>query len=221
VRTRFVLPVLLVAGALFVGACSSDDDKSEPEPTDTTSQESAPETSAPASTATLSIPEGAAFNATDVYFAQGMIPHHAQAIEMAEMAAEISTNPDVIALAEEIQAAQGPEIDEMTAWLIEWEQDVPDPDAAMDENMQGAGGMMMGGMMSEADMARLGNATGTEFDQMFLEMMILHHEGAIEMAEQEVAEGMYQPLVDLAQSVVDAQQGEIDEMNALISELAG
>jgi uncharacterized protein (DUF305 family) len=77
----------------------------------------------------------------------------------------------------------------------------------------------MTGMMSEADMARLGNATGTDFDRMFLEMMILHHEGAIEMAELELADGKYQPTKDLAQAVITGQQAEIDEMNTLIAGL--
>jgi uncharacterized protein (DUF305 family) len=171
------------------------------------------------STTTLVIPEGAEFNATDVYFAQGMIPHHAQAVEMADMALETSTNPDVTALAEQIKAAQGPEIEQMTTWLTDWNQEVPDLNTRMDENMDHSGGMTMSGMMSAADMARLGNATGPDFDRMFLEMMVLHHEGAIEMAEQELADGTYQPTKDLAQAVITGQQAEIDEMNALIAAL--
>jgi uncharacterized protein (DUF305 family) len=85
--------------------------------------------------------------------------------------------------------------------------------------MEGAGGMMMAGMMSAADMDRLDDATGTDFDRMFLEMMILHHEGAIEMAEQELAEGKYQPTKDLAQAVITGQQAEIEAMNALVAGL--
>ena len=73
--------------------------------------------------------------------------------------------------------------------------------------------------MGAADMARLGNATGMDFDLMFLEMMILHHEGAIEMAEQELAEGKYQPTKELAQAVISGQRAEIGEMNTLVAGL--
>lgn len=171
------------------------------------------------STTMLSIPAGAAFNATDVAFAQGMIPHHGQAVQMADMALDVSTNAEVRALAEQIKAAQSPEIEQMSTWLTDWDQEVPDPNAMMDDNMDHSGGMMMSGMMSAADMARLGNATGSEFDRMFLEMMVLHHEGAIEMAAKELAGGMYQPTKDLAQAVVTGQQLEIDKMNTLIAGL--
>jgi uncharacterized protein (DUF305 family) len=138
---------------------------------------------------------------------------------MADTALEISTNPQVRALAEQIKAAQSPEIEQMSTWLTAWGQSVPDPNAMMDDNMDHSSGMMMSGMMSAADMARLGNATGNEFDRMFLEMMVLHHEGAIEMAEQELAEGKYQPTKDLAQAVITGQQAEIEEMNALTAAL--
>jgi uncharacterized protein (DUF305 family) len=171
------------------------------------------------STTTVNVPDGAAFNATDVGFAQGMIPHHGQAVVMADMALATSTNPEVTALAEQIKAAQSPEIEQMTTWLTGWDQKVPAPDAGMDADMQHAGGMKMSGMMSAADMARLEKATGTDFDRMFLEMMILHHEGAIEMAEQELSKGRYQPTKDLAQAVVTGQQAEIEEMNTLIAGL--
>lgn len=220
-RTRLVLPAVIAVAGLTLGACSSSDDHNGMNSSGAGMDDmgSMGTGNAPGSTTTLDIPEGAEFNATDVAFAQGMIPHHAQAIEMADMALEISTNPDVTVLAEQIKAAQGPEIDQMTTWLTDWDQTVPDPDAPMDENMDSAGGMMMTGMMSEADMARMGNATGTDFDRMFLEMMILHHEGAIEMAEQELADGKYQPTKDLAQAVITGQQAEIEEMNALIDSL--
>lgn len=219
-RTRLALPAVIAVAGLTLGACSSSDDHDGMNSTDSSMDAmGSMGTDAPGSTTTIAVPDGAEFNATDVAFAQGMIPHHAQAIQMADMALDISTNPDVTALAEQIKAAQDPEIDQMTTWLTDWDQTVPDPGAPMDDNMEGAGGMMMTGMMSEADMARLGNATGTDFDRMFLEMMILHHEGAIEMAEQELADGKYQPTKDLAQAVITGQQAEIEEMNTLIAGL--
>jgi len=207
VRRRLAIPAIIATAGLVLGACSgsSDDDGMN--------------TQGASSTTTLNIPEGAAFNATDVGFAQGMIPHHGQAVVMADMALKVSTNPDVTALAEQIKAAQSPEIEQMTTWLNDWDQTVPEPDAVMDDDMDHSGGMQMSGMMSASDMSRLDKATGTDFDRMFLEFMILHHEGAIEMAEQELAKGRYQPTKDLAQAVVTGQQAEIAEMNTLIAGL--
>lgn len=216
-RTRLILTAIVAAIGLTLGACSSSDDQGGANSDSSMDgMGSMGDSDAEESTTTLEIPDGAAFNATDVSFAQGMIPHHGQAVQMSDMAIEVSTDPGVLALAEQIKAAQSPEIEQMTAWLTEWDQTVPDPNAVMDENMDGAGGMMMSGMMSAADMTRLGEASGTDFDRMFLEMMILHHEGAIEMAEQELADGKYQPTKDLAQAVITGQQAEIEEMNTLI-----
>jgi uncharacterized protein (DUF305 family) len=220
VRTRLVLPAVIAVAGLSLGACSGSDDHDGMNRSDT-SMGSMRAGGAQGTTTTLDIPDGAEFNATDVYFAQGMIPHHGQAVQMADMALRISTNPDVTALAQQIKAAQSPEIEQMTTWLTDWDQAVPDPDVVMDDNMDRAGGMMMSGMMSKADMRRLGKAAGTGFDRMFLEMMILHHEGAIEMAEQELADGRYQPTKDLAQAVITGQQAEIEEMNTLIAGLPG
>ncbi len=224
-RTRLVLPATVIAAALALGACSSADHDGMGDmngnntPMDNGSMGDMGTGGGHGSTTVLVIPDGAEFNATDVYFAQGMIPHHGQAIQMADMAIRVSTNADVQALAEQIKAAQSPEIEQMTTWLTDWDQAVPDPNATMDDNMDGAGGMMMSGMMSDADMDRLDNATGSDFDRMFLEMMIRHHEGAIEMAEQQLAEGKYQPTKDLAQAVITGQQAEIEEMNTLIADL--
>jgi len=229
VRTRIALPAIIIVAIVFVGACSSSSDHDgmnangdmgSMDDQGSMDDRGSMDTNGGGGSATpLVIPDGAEFNAIDVSFAQGMIPHHAQAIVMADMALDVSTNPDVIAIAEKIKAAQGPEIEQMTTWLTDWDQTVPDPNVAMDDDMDHSGGMAMSGMMSAADMARLGNAGGTEFDRMFFEMMILHHEGAVEMAEQELAEGKYQPTKDLAQAVITGQQAEIEEMNALIAGL--
>jgi len=166
----------------------------------------------------VEVPAGAEFNAADVSFSQGMVPHHGQAVRMADMALEISSNPEVRAIAEQIQAAQGPEIEQMSAWLTAWDQDVPDQDMPMDD-MDHSGGMMMSGMMSAAEMGRLGAADGAAFDRMWLEMMVRHHEGAIEMAEQLMDGGKYGPTRKLAEAVIEGQQAEIEEMNALLGTL--
>lgn len=227
-RARLALAALALTVALAAAACSSGDhdgmdmgadgDMSDSSmPHDDMGDDMDMSDGAEDSTSTISVPADAEFNAIDVAFAQGMIPHHGQAVQMADMALEISTDPTIRALAEKIKAAQDPEIVLMEGWLEEWDQPVPDRNQPMDHSSDDMGGMMMSGMMSEADMARLGNATGTDFDRMFLEMMVLHHEGAIEMAEQQLADGKYQPAKDLAQAIIAAQQTEIDEMNALLS----
>lgn len=171
------------------------------------------------STTAVSIPVDADFNATDVAFAQGMIVHHGQAVRMADMALDQTDNAEIVALATAIKAAQDPEISEMSGWLQDWGLAVPDPMSGMDHEMDSAGSMMMSGMMSEEDMARLENASGMEFERMFLEMMVKHHTGAIEMAQTEVADGKYQPAKALATNVITTQQDEIDQMNALLATL--
>jgi uncharacterized protein (DUF305 family) len=100
-----------------------------------------------------------------------MIPHHQQAIEMSDLALEKSSDPDILALAAEIKAAQGPEIEQMTTWLTQSGAPVDGGDHA--------GHMNMGGMLTDAEMKRLTSSTGSEFDRLFLEGMIIHHEGAI------------------------------------------
>ncbi|MEJ5256204.1 MAG: DUF305 domain-containing protein [Acidimicrobiales bacterium] len=227
-RPRHALPALALSVAVIAGACSSGNhDGMNMNANGNMSGSSMPHDamgSGPmgsggsgGSTSTISVPADAEFNATDVAFAQGMIPHHGQAVQMADMALDISTNPTIRALAEKIKAAQDPEIATMEGWLKTWGQPVPDRNQPMDHASDGMGGMMMSGMMSEADMARMGNASGTDFDRMFLEMMVRHHEGAIQMAEQQLAAGKYQPTKDLAQVIITAQKAEIDEMNALLA----
>lgn len=156
-----------------------------------------------------------AFTDVDVTFLQGMIPHHAQAVEMAELVADRTAHPDELnALAEEIIAAQEDEIDEMNA-LLEAAGDEP-VDAAMggmNHSDMGSGEMAMSGMMSGEDMTALAEADGDTFDGQFLEMMIAHHEGAIEAAQQVLDQSDGSPEVaDLAQRIIDAQEAEIAQM---------
>jgi uncharacterized protein (DUF305 family) len=107
----------------------------------------------------------------------------------------------------------------MTGWLQDWGQPVPDASGGMDHSMDGMEGMMMSGMMSEADMDRLGEAEGTAFDRLWLELMILHHEGAVAMAEDELADGKSPDVEQLAQAIITAQQAEIAEMETLLAAL--
>ena len=174
------------------------------------------------------IPESADFNAADVEFATQMIPHHAQALEMVEMAEGRDLSPEVADLVERIGAAQAPEIEQMAAWLEEWDQPVPETDGMGDMDGMDHGdmdhgsddGMDMGdempGMMSDAEMDDLDAAEGDAFERMWLAMMVEHHEGAIEMAETELEEGEDADALDLAQSITDSQAAEVEEMQALL-----
>jgi len=206
---RAAAPLGFAALAVLGVACGGDESSSS------TTTTAATETTA-ASTAPSTATDASANNSIDVAFAQGMIPHHAQAVEMSELAATNTSNPEVQALAAEIIAAQGPEIELMTEWLTSWGAEVPDPGASMDENMEMAGGMMMSGMISEADFEKLRAARDAEFDRLYLELMILHHEGAIEMAQQELDGGDSPEAKALAQRIIDTQQAEITRMEQLL-----
>lgn len=203
-RTLSAIAATFVAGALVVSCSSSDSSHS----TMTTM-------------AAVTIPATANFNATDVGFAQGMIPHHAQAVEMADMGIAKSTNADVLSLAKQIKSAQNPEIETMTGWLQGWGQAVPSTASMADggHDMTNMSGMMMDGMMSDADMKRLESSTGTAFDRLWLELMIQHHEGAVRMAKDELADGKNPDAKALAQAIITSQQAEISKMNALLAAL--
>lgn len=157
----------------------------------------------------------AEFNGADVTFASEMIPHHQQAVEMAELAADRAQSPEVRQLAEDIEAAQGPEIETMTQWLEDWGQEAPS--APMDHGDMGHGDSEgMPGMMDETEMTRLEQADGATYDQMFLQMMIEHHEGAIEMARTEQANGENPDAVALAEQIETDQEAEIEKMEQLL-----
>lgn len=207
-KTRLPLALAgatIVAGSVL-GACGSSDHGSMNMSGSTTD-----------TTAVPAIPADAEFNATDVAFAQGMIPHHAQAIEMADMALAQSSDPQVKELATAIKAAQQPEIDQLTGWLEAWGQPVPDTSMGMDHSMDGMEGMMMSGMMSDADMTRLENSTGADFNRLWLEMMIQHHAGAISMGQDELSGGKYPDAKAMAQAIVTTQQDEINRMDSMLA----
>ena len=144
-------------------------------------------------------------------FAAMMIPHHQQAVELAAMVPDRSTNPDVLALATKIAGAQQPEINTMKALLLQWDVD---PNEMSHES--GHAGMAMAGMVDDATMVKLDNLKGTDFDTLWLQSMISHHEGAIAMAKTEIADGKSADMVTLAGSIVTAQQAEIDQMKQML-----
>jgi uncharacterized protein (DUF305 family) len=149
-------------------------------------------------------PVTAAPNDADVTFTQNMIPHHQQAIEMAKLVDSHTKRPQLRTLADAIAASQGQEITRMRGWLQAWGK--PATPEGMDH-----GAMQMPGLMSEADMRQLRLSNDEDFDVLFLDMMTAHHEGAIEMADTELRDGALPEVKELAQQIIDAQQGEIDQ----------
>lgn len=205
-RHRLSRAVMGTALALTLGlstaACGSDSDDS-------------PSSSAAADSQTETQGD---HNEVDVTFAQNMLLHHAQAIEMVGMTEGRDLDPEVEDLAGQIEAAQGPEIDTFTQWLDTWGEDVPD--ASDDHAGHSMGGDMeggMAGMMTAEDMSALESASDAEFQDMWLSMMIEHHEGAVEMARTQIEAGEYEPALDLARSIATSQTAEIDTMEKLLS----
>ncbi|AOT02783.1 DUF305 domain-containing protein [Arthrobacter sp. U41] len=148
-------------------------------------------------------------NGSDAMFAQAMIPHHAQAVEMSDMILKKQgIDAGITALATKIKAAQAPEIEKMTGWLKDW-----------NEPTQAPSGHSMTGMMSGEDLAKLDAAQGTEAAKLFLSQMIAHHEGAVEMANAEVRSGSNPEAIQLAKDIAASQTGEIQEMKDLLAGL--
>lgn len=204
------LAVALTAGTLLLtlAACGDDGDTQDADATQTAAN-------------------GDVFNDADLDFATAMIPHHAQALAMVDMTRGRELSPQVQRLTEDIRAAQVPEIELMVDWLTGWDQPVPETmrDHANAEDSDGMGGHGMDdqpasgmpGMMTAEELGDLGAARGQQFEDMWLAMMIEHHEGAIEMAKDEQTDGVYQPALDLAQSIATSQQAEIEQMRELLA----
>jgi len=153
-------------------------------------------------------------NMADQMFVTMMIPHHQQAIEMSDLVlGKSGVNQGVRDLAQKIKDAQGPEIATMKGWLTSW--GMPYNDSMSGHDMGGMGD----GMMSGDDMAALESANGPEASRLFLEQMIVHHQGAIEMAQSELKDGQAPEVLALAQAVVDAQTAEIAAMKQMLTSL--
>lgn len=164
-------------------------------------------------------------NDADVAFATDMIQHHAQALSMVDLTADRNLDPEVQQLAEDIREAQGPEIQTMSGWLQDWDEEIPETmrdHVNAGHDMEGMGDSMNGmdsdmpGMMSGDDFDELENASDADFQTMWLEMMVKHHEGAVEMAQDQRQNGQYKPAVDLGGNVVKTQTAEIAKMKSLL-----
>lgn len=205
------LPALTLAGLLALTACTGE----ETGAADTGSGDTGETVTAQEASSDV--------NDADVQFASMMVPHHQQAVMMSQLALD-QGGPQVAALAERIRDAQGPEIETMTQWLADWGAEPPMGMGDMDmethdmgnHDMDDMGGMQMEGMMSPQDMRALMAAEGEEFDTMWLEMMIEHHEGAVTMAQRQQAEGENPDAIDLARTMEQDQTAEIAEMEELL-----
>lgn len=210
VRLRSLL--VLVAAALLVAACGSDsgdDPAMQPAPVEQDGSDD------------VEGSEGTEPNQADIAFTQAMIVHHEQAIEMSSLAENRADADEVRALATRIGEAQQPEIDRMQQWLEAWGEDAADAATDMDHEGMDTGDDNSMGMMSGEDMERLEAASGSEFDVMFLEMMIEHHRGAIAMAREVQTDGSHPDVLALADDVVSDQEGEVEEMEQLLADLGG
>ncbi len=146
----------------------------------------------------------------DVEFVSMMIPHHEQAVEMSDiLLAKDGIDERVTRLAQQIKDAQAPEIAMMQQWLTDWDA----------EPMTSMEGMDHGGMMSVDDLDDLTAAEGTDAGRLFLEQMMEHHRGAVEMAQTQIDAGQNADAVALAETIVDTQSQEITEMENLLQVL--
>ncbi len=197
-KTLTVL-VATLATMLALASCGGQDDHAEP--------------------ASHTAADGQEFNDADVAFATEMVQHHAQALAMVDLTIGRDLSPRLGRLAEGIRTAQGPEIEAMTGWLTDWDQPVPE---TVRDHANAHGGQPdldtdMPGMMSQEQMEDLEAASGPEFEELFLTMMIDHHEGAIEMARTEQRDGLHADAVALAEQIESAQAREIDTMQRMLS----
>ncbi|MBE1515802.1 DUF305 domain-containing protein [Nesterenkonia halotolerans] len=160
------------------------------------------------------------YNEADVGYVSGMAMHHQQAVEMSEILLEKDgIDPEVSTLAEDIRAAQGPEMEQMDAWLEAWGE----TEHADHEDMEGMDSMEgmsgMDGMMSEDELSQLQDSTGTEASRLFLEQMIAHHEGAVSSAQDHLDTGQNPEALELSDTIIADQQAEIEEMETLLEDL--
>ncbi|WP_454791366.1 DUF305 domain-containing protein [Mycolicibacterium lutetiense] len=212
-----------VVAAALVAGCSDQSTDGAAGATTATSAAATPQVPATA--------DNSAHNDADVMFAQHMIPHHQQAVEMSDvLLAKPGIDARVTELATQIKGAQAPEIAQMQGWLKQWGNPPMPPMPQQGHGDMGHGDMghgtmgqgdmpAMQGMVSEADMTALRNAQGAEAAKLYLTHMIAHHEGAITMAQDEIKDGQYSAAVEMARTIVKTQQQEIDTMRQILGSL--
>lgn len=196
----FPLAATAIATAIALAGCGADGGSSSAEPS-MPGMHHGNNSSSPTAAAN--------HNAADVMFAQMMIPHHVQAVEMSDLIlAKQGIPSDITALATRVKAAQAPEIETMTGWLTGWGQSTEAP-----------AGHSMDGMMGADDMTQLEAAQGVEAAKLYLSQMIAHHQGAVAMATTETVDGTDTAAVQLSKDIVSSQKAEIQEMQTLLATL--
>ncbi len=163
-----------------------------------------------------------AYTKADVEFMQGMIPHHAQAVKMCAMAPTHAGRREVKLMCERMLVSQRDEIRNMRIWLLDRGQYVPPPDATHHKMAMGdmSHDMLMPGMLSDEEMARLDKARGADWDRMFLQFMIKHHQGAIKMVEELFASpggAQGDDIYGFASDVFADQTAEIERMQQMLA----
>ena len=225
-RQRSWWTVLACTGATLLAACAGGDDgETQPRAGQSDEQVNIVQGAAPGEPSRRITPEeleptGATpHTPADVDFMQGMIHHHAQALVMTSMVRDRSASRDIPIIARRIEVSQEMEVETMARWLRERDQDVPT--AEDHKNDHGGGGNLMPGMVGHEKLAKLAEAPGREFDRMFLEYMIRHHQGALTMVKQlydrnggnEASIGLF------ARHVESDQDIEINRMGGLLAQV--
>jgi uncharacterized protein (DUF305 family) len=193
---RVAAALVALAVALVVSSCGNSKSDSHAAPT--------------TSDTPVITGQPAGYNADDVAFATNMIPHHQQAVDLSALVPDRSTNAQLVALAQQISAEQQPEINVMKVFLVQWNEN-PDTNSAHSGH-----GNPMQGMVDAATMTKLTSRSGAEFDRLWLESMISHHQGAIEMAKAEIANGDNVDAKTLAKNIVTSQESEIGQMKQML-----
>lgn len=166
---------------------------------------------------------GEVFNGADVEFASQLIPHHAAALTMVDLTRGRPLSPELAEITEAIQTERPPEIEQMVDWLNGWGEPIP---ATMRDHANAghhstggqipADGADIPGMVTAEQLRALKKARGQEFETLWLQTMVEHHQGAIALATTEQADGVYGPAVQLAQTIQESQQDQIDQMLVLL-----
>ncbi|GKQ36045.1 DUF305 domain-containing protein [Streptomyces sp. A012304] len=204
----FAAVSIAATGALLLSACGGDD---------MSGMDHGSGSSSSAATATAEAGAKAGdFNDADVTFAQMMIPHHEQALEMAKLADGRASDTEIKDIAGKIEQAQDPEIKTMKSWLESWNKPTAMESMPGMDHGDGHGG---DGMMSDADMKELQAMKGTEFDKMFAQMMIEHHNGAITMAKDEQKNGKNADAKKMAGDIVQGQSAEVKQLQSILDRL--
>ncbi|MGB0970209.1 MAG: DUF305 domain-containing protein [Mycobacterium sp.] len=208
IPTRMVAALVAVVTALTIAACTSQADSTPSGQTGSGTSETPVITGAPAG-----------YNADDVLFATNVVSDHQQAIELSNLVADRTANPELAELADRMVAAQQPEINIMNVFLVQWREN-PEartgPSAREGGEGQAKQGPDMPGIVDDATMEKLKSLRGTEFDVLWLTSMISHQQGAAERADAEIANGLNVDAVAMARTMAARQEAEITQMQQIL-----